>query len=121
MVWREQLIELIKLGPQKFFVRQHRLVFRYQRRRQGTAQGVLDNLAVLCGTEQHPNGGIFVLFAVVTVERFEHKLQLAEMIGFESSSLEFEGHEAVQPPMKEKQIERKIPPPHLQRILRADE
>ena len=56
----------------------------------------------------------------ITVEGFEVELQLAKVFGLELVYLQLDGDEAVQPTMKEQEVERKIPSPDLHRVFGAD-
>jgi len=59
-------------------------------------------------------------FAVVAVEGFEVEIELAEVGRLEAGGLELDGDEAIQPAMKEKQVQSKILPAHLERVFGAD-
>jgi hypothetical protein len=111
----------VQLGLEQLLVGQARLVFRHERGRECPAQGVLHHFLVLRGAKQDADGGAFVWFAHVAVERFEVELQFAQMLGLKLVDLELDGHEAVEPPVEEEQIQLKVAPADLQRILAADE
>ena len=59
--------------------------------------------------------------AHVAAQRFKVEIQLAQVLGLEPIHLELDGHEAVQTPMEEQEVEREVAATHLQRELRTDE
>ena len=113
--------ELVQLGLQQLLVGQAGLVLGDQRRRHGPAQGVLDDLVVLRGAEQHADGRPLVRLLHVAVEGLQVELELAEVLGLELVDLQFEGDQAVERPVEEEQVEGEVPPADLERVLAADE
>ena len=71
--------------------------------------------------QQHANGWVFVRLACISVQGFETKIQLAQVLGFETVHLELDGNQTVQAAVKEQQVEREITSTDLHRKLRADE
>ena len=116
-----QGVELVQLGLEQRLVRQPRLVFRDQRGRHGPAQGILDDLVVLGGAEEHPDGRPLVRLLHVPVEGLQVELQLTKMFGLELDDLELESDQGVERPVEEQQVEGEIPPADLERVLAADE
>ena len=60
-------------------------------------------------------------FANVAVEGFEVELQLAKVLRLKLVDLQVEGHQGVESPVEEEQVQEKIAAPDLKRILAADE
>lgn len=79
-----------------------------------------DGLFIFARTEQNTNGGVFVQFAHVAVKGFEIEVQFAQILRLEPADLEFDGHQAVDAAMEEKQVEREISAAHLHGIFRTD-
>jgi hypothetical protein len=111
----------MELGAEQSFVRQHRLIFGYQGRRDAAAEGVFDNLGILGGAEKHADGGALVGFPHIAVKGFEVELKLAEMLGLELVDLQLDGNEAHQPPVEEQEIKGKVPTTNLHRVFGANE
>ncbi len=59
--------------------------------------------------------------AVIAVEGFEVEVELAKMLGLEAGGLEFNGDEAVQSAMEEKQVKGEVLPANLDGIFGTDE
>ena len=116
----ESLVEFVKFGLEQFLVGHLGLVLGDHGRGKGTTESIFHDFLILGGTEQHSDGWVFVAFSVITVERFEIEIELAEVFGFEATRLEFEGDEGVEATMEKEQIERKVLPAHLQGIFGSD-
>ncbi len=56
-----QRIKLVQFGLQQLFIRQLGLVLGNQGRRQRAAEGVFDHFFILAGTQQHADGGVFIV------------------------------------------------------------
>lgn len=110
----------MQLGLQQLFVRQLDLILRDQRGRQAAVKGVLDDFVILAGTEQDTDSRVFMRFAFFAIQSFQIEAQLAQILRFKTPDLELDGHQAVETPMKEQQIQRKITPADLNRVLGAD-
>ena len=106
-----QGVEFVQLGLQQLLVRQPGLVLGDEGRRQRPAQGVLDDLVVLAGAEQHADRRALVRLADVAVEGLQVELQLAEVLGLELADLELDGDQAVQAAVEEEQVEGEVLPP----------
>ena len=115
-----QLVEFVELGLQEAFVREARLIFSDEGRREGAAEGVFNHFIVLGSAQQHADGRTFVGFAHVAIKGFEIEFQLAEVRGLEFVDLQLERDEALQLAVIEEQVEVEILAADLQQILLAD-
>ena len=86
------------------------------------SEGLLDDLILLAGTEQHADGGLFVRLPHIAVERFQIEGELLlEVLGLEAADFQFKGDEAVEAAVEKEQVEREVAAADLHGILRADE
>src|SRR5882672_8038467 len=59
--------------------------------------------------------------AVIAVEGFEIELQFPQILGLEAVHLQLNGHQTVELPMKQQEVDDEISTPDLHRIFRSDE
>ena len=111
----------MKFGLEQFLVRQAGLVLGDERGRCGSAEGILNDLAILRGTKQDADRGPFVRFLDVPVQRLQIELQLAEMLGLELVRFQLKSDRAIQRPIEEEQIQGEVPAADLEQVLAADE
>ena len=107
------LARVVQLGLQQCFVWQLSLIFGDERRREGTAERIFDDLAIFGGAQQHTDGRTLVGLAHIPVERFQVELEFPEILRLEAVGFEFNRHQAVQAAMEEEKIERAIAATHL--------
>ena len=107
----------MQLGLEQLPVRQSGLVLGDERRRHGPAQGVLDDLVVLGGAEEHADRRLLVRLLHVPVERLQVELQLTQVLGLELHHLELEGDQGIEGPVEEEQVDDEIPAADLDRVL----
>ena len=111
----------MELGLEQFLVGQPGLILGDEGRRDGAAEGILDDLVVLGGAEQDADGGPLVRLLDVAVEGLQVEFQFAEMLRLEFAYLYFESNQGVECSVEEQQIESEIPSADLERVLGADE
>jgi hypothetical protein len=100
-----QLVKLVELGLQELFVGQTGLIFRDQGRRDGPAEGVLDDFAVLRGAQQNAEGWALVRLFHIAVKGLQVEFQLTETLGLELFDLQLESSKAIERPMQEEQVD----------------
>jgi hypothetical protein len=61
--------------------------------------------------QQHANGWVFVRLACISVQGFETKIQLAQVLGFETIHLQLDREQTVQAAMKNTKSSAKSRPP----------
>ena len=110
----------MKLRLQKCLVGQLNLILRDQRRRGRAAQCVLHHFIVLASAQQHAQCRILMRLADAAVQRLQIETQLPQIFGLEAPDLQFDRHQAVEPAMEEKEIQRKILLANLHRKLGAN-
>ena len=103
------------------FIRKLRLVLGDEGRGEGSAEGVFNDLFIFAGAEQHTDGGLFVDFFHVAVQRFEVEAELAEILRLKPSDFEFEGDQAIEAAVEKEQVEREVAAADLDREFGADE
>ena len=103
----------MQLGLEQLLVGQLRFVLRYQRGGQAATKRVFDDFVILAGAEQNADGWLLVWLANIPIQRLQVKVQFAEKLRLELADLQFNGNQAIYPPMEEEQVECEIPIAHL--------
>jgi len=119
-IGHRESVELVQLALQKLFVGQSRLVLGDECRRNRATERVFDDFIVLRCTEQHADRWSFVRLADIAVERFEFKLQLAEILWLKVVDLEFDRDEASQLAVIKHELDPKILAADLDQVFLAD-
>lgn len=119
-LWGIFLVELVERSFEQLLVGELRVVFGYERRGECATQSIFHDLIILTGAKQDADRRTLVLFAYISVESFQIKIQLAEIFRLEPRHLQFKCDQAVETTMKEEQIESKVARSYLHRELRAD-
>jgi hypothetical protein len=87
---------------QNLFVWKLRFVFRNHCRRKASTQSIFYYFTVFVFTKQYADAWIFVLTFNIPVQRFQIKVKLTQMFGFEFICFQFESDKALQPLWKNK-------------------
>ena len=88
--------------------------------RHGPAQGIFDDLVILRRTKQYADRRLLVRLLHVAVEGLQVELEFAQVFRLELDDLEFKRDQAIERPVEEEQVECKVPPADLDRVMAAD-